>query len=107
MPKGAIEYYEQFFLSAAADVSWIARWLHVVPQPPLARNWRNHDGASAGEIGQAQRKMVVRKAWPPKVDNRGRTVAANASLIARRLHDVPRLPLDQNQRNGASAGKVR
>ncbi len=101
-PKGAIEYY------GAANTSSIACRLHVVPRPPLAQNQRNHDGASAWEIGRARQKMVIQKAWPPKVDNRGRTAAADASLIARRLHNVPRPLLARNQRNcnGASAGKV-
>jgi hypothetical protein len=66
----------------AADTSLIACWLHLLPRPQLTQNWRNHDGASAGEIGQARRKMVIRKVWLPKVDNRGRTAAAEARLIA-------------------------
>ncbi len=37
----------------AADTSLIACWLHVLPQPLLAQNRRNHNGASAGEIGRA------------------------------------------------------
>jgi hypothetical protein len=67
---------------SAADTSSIARWLHVLPQPQLTQNRRNHNGASAGEIGRARGKMVIRKAWPPKVDNRGRTAVAKARLIA-------------------------
>ncbi len=61
----------------AADTSLIACWLHVLPRPRLAQKWRNHDGASTRE-----QKMVIRKAWPPKVDNRGKTAAAEARLIA-------------------------
>jgi hypothetical protein len=71
---------------SAADMSSIACWLHVLPQPRLAQNRRNHNGASAGEIGRARRKMVIRKVWPPKVDNRGRTAAAEARLIAAPHH---------------------
>ncbi len=65
----------------AADMSLIACWLYVLPRPRLTQNRRNHNGARAGEIGQAQQKMVIWKVWPPKVDNRGRTAAAKARLI--------------------------
>jgi hypothetical protein len=71
---------------SAADTSSIACWLHILPRPRLTQNWRNHDGASAGEIGRAQQKMVIRKSWPPKVDNRGRTAVAKARLIAAPHH---------------------
>ena len=85
---------------SAADTSLIACWLHVLPRPRLAQNWRNHNGASAGEIGQAQLKMVIWKVWPPKVDNRGRTAAAKARLIVapHRPMTTARPKLEESQR---------
>ncbi len=84
----------------AADMSLIACWLHVLPQPRLTQNWRNHNGASAGEIGRLRQKMVIRKAWPPKVDNRRRTAVAKARLIAapHRPTTTARPKLEESQR---------
>jgi hypothetical protein len=66
---------------SAANMSSIACWLHILPQPRLTQNRRNQDGVSVGEIKRARQKMVIRKAWPPKVNNRGRTAATEARLI--------------------------